>query len=149
MNIKSLIPTSFGLGIFIFIVSYAIQFILKFMVPASAAAIATGVGSFVGAMMFTYYFYPHLMSRVFKLHAILTIFALSMILLTIWLVVTGIWGIYLAGIIDNISNPIQILLLIGVPLFSLAFQGVLLYFGIHFGNKEGLKMLAAAKNKNK
>lgn len=142
MNIKSLIPTSFGLGLFIFIVSYAFQILMNFMGISGAAAIAAGMGSLVGAIMFTYYFYPHLMSRMFKVYAILTLFAITILALIISIFVMGTFSIVRAGLSDIISDTNMLLAMIGATLFSFAFQGLLLYFGIHFGNKEGLKMLA-------
>jgi hypothetical protein len=147
MNIKSLIPTSFGLGLCIFLISYAMQILLKFMGIEGAHAIAAGAASFSGAMLFTYYFYPHLMSRAFKIYAIITLFAVSILTLVLSLFVMGTFDIVRTGLTQIASDRTLLLAIIGSTIFSFAFQGLLLYFGTYFGNKEGLKMLAAQNKK--
>lgn len=139
MNIKSFIPTSYGLGICIFLLSYAMQILLNFMGIEGSHAIAAGTASFCGAMIFTYCFYPHLMSRAFKVYAILTLFAVSLIAFVVSLFVMGTFDIVRTGFAQIASDTTVVLAMIGATLFSFAFQGLLLYFGIHFGNKEGLK----------
>lgn len=146
MNFKSFIQSSFGLGVFIFIFSYLIQIALNFMGISGAASIASITGSFSGAMIFTYYFYPHQMSRIFKVYAVLTIFALSLIALILAMIATGAWDILLANIPDTFSDPKLVMAIIGAILFSSVFQGLLLYFGIRFGNKEALKIVEKSKN---
>ncbi|CAN5174272.1 hypothetical protein BH09DEP1_BH09DEP1_5590 [soil metagenome] len=145
MNFKSLIPTSFGLGLCMFLLSYAFQLILVLMGVEGVHAIASGAGSFGGAMVFTNYFYPYLMSRTFKLYAILTLFALSIISFVLSAIAMDTLGTIRSGIANITSDAKMLFAIIGATVFSFAFQGLLLYFGIHFGNKEGLKMVAAKK----
>lgn len=147
MNIKSLIPTSFGLGLCIFLISYVAQIILNLMGVDGAAQISSAAGSMAGAMVFTYFFYPYLMSRSFKLYAVLYLFAITILALIISLFVLGTFGIVSAGLADIMADTKMFLAIMGATLFSFAFQGLLFYFGIHFGNKEGLKMVAAQNKK--
>lgn len=147
MNIKSLIPSSFGLSLCIFLMSSAFQLILNFMGIEGAAAISSATASFTGAMAFTYYFYPHLMSRMFKIYAILNLFAITIVALIFTLFAMGTFGIVSAYLAEIISDAKILIAFVGGTLLSFAFQGLLFYLGIHFGNKEGLKMVMAKKQK--
>lgn len=111
------------------------------------ASISSATASFSGAMAFTYYFYPHLMSRMFKIYAMLYLFALTILALIISIFAMGTFDIVSAGLVDIMTDTKMLSIMIGTALFSVAFLGSLFYFGIHFGNKEGLKIVAAQNKK--
>ena len=78
MNFKSLFSSWLGLGLLIFAMQYPFQYFFKLIGMAEMQSLAVALAAFTATMIFTYYVYPHIIDRFFKIYAILTAFFASL-----------------------------------------------------------------------
>jgi hypothetical protein len=151
MNYKSILSSWFGLGLLMAILQYPIQSIFKLIGMAQMQSIAIALTGLASAMLFTYYFYPHIMSPLFKIYAMITTVCIS---LSIALVIFLALGSHFRQMIHAMFQEIAAMFqgfdarLIGfgiLIIFGLLIQFALWYLFITLGNKQMVKIFQTKK----